>query len=117
MLLPGVALAQGSGAVGPAPTGGGAAGISAFEVTKTARVRVVSVSKDGPLVVRDEQGATVVAKLEKKVAVRADKGTELAGKKKIQLEDLEPGMLLKATYRASDMVVVELRILKEPKRA
>lgn len=109
-------FAQGSGgggAVGASPTtGGGVGSLSAFDTTKTIKLTVVAVQQDGTLLVKDEKGTTVVAKLDKKVTFRAEKGTELAGQKHIRINDLMPGMLVKATYRTTDLVVVELRILK-----
>ena len=120
MIVPVLAFAQGSGgrqeSSSPPAAGSNGSPIQAFETTKSIKLRLVAVRNDGTLAVTDEKGAPLTAKVDKKVAIRADKGTELSGQKHIQLSSLEPGMLLKVTYRTSDQVVVELRILKEPKK-
>jgi hypothetical protein len=113
-----LSFAQGSGAVAPAPSGGASSGldIGAFEVTKTIKLRFVSAAKDGTtIVLAEENGTQYSTKLAKKVSISAEKGAEYAGKKKLGLDNLEPGMLLKVTYRASDHAVLELRILKKKK--
>lgn len=122
MMAPALMFSQGSGSVGgggvvgsASPRGNGS--FAGFEVTKTIKLRVVAVQKDGTLLVKDERGNPLIAKLDKKVVVRAEKGTEFAGQKHIKIDNLEPGMFVKATYRTSDAVVVELRILREPKKA
>ena len=122
VLAPVVLSAQGSGGVSPSGVGGGAGsaggiGGSPFDVTKTIKVRLVEIAKDGAIVVADNNGARHSVKLDKKVRIRADKDTEFAGKKNIEQDDLQPGMFLKMTYRASDLVALELRILKKPAKA
>ena len=118
VLAPVVLSAQGSGGVSPSGVGSaGGIGGSPFDVTKTIKVRLVEIAKDGAIVVADNNGARHSVKLDKKVRIRADKDTEFAGKKNIEQDDLQPGMFLKMTYRASDLVALELRILKKPAKA
>lgn len=122
LLAPMIALGQGSGGISPASVGaGGGAGAdigsSPFEVTKTIKLRLVEAPKDGKIVVVEENGTKHLVALAKKLRIRADKFTEFGGKKKISQDDLQPGMLLKITYRASDFVALELRILNEPTKS
>lgn len=120
VLAPAILAAQGSGGVSPSGVGGGGTGgidNSAFEVTKTIKLRLIAIPKDGTILVAEDNGVKRSVKLDKKLRIRADKDTEFAGKKNITQDDLQPGMLLKITYRASDFVALELRILKAPAKA
>lgn len=119
VLAPAILAAQGSGGVSPSGVGGGTGGIdnSAFEVTKTIKLRLIAIPKDGTILVAEDNGVKHSVKLDKKLRIRADKDTEFAEKKNITQDDLQPGMLLKITYRASDFVALELRILKAPAKA
>lgn len=111
----GAALAQGSGSVGP-PPGGGDGGLQApFEVVKTASVKYVSAAEDGNSIIVEAEGKKLSMKLDKRYQIKANKGTEFAGKKRIELADLQAGILLKVTYRVSDMTAIELRVVQEKK--
>jgi len=119
LLAPSCALAQGSGgappSVGPGVGGPGGAALSSdspFLVTKTIVVKLASTPKDDKVLSVLVDGKLNDAKLDPKVRIKADKGTEYSGKKKIAVSDLQAGMELKLTYRADNLVVVEIRILK-----
>jgi hypothetical protein len=115
-----LASAQGSGGGSTGVGGGGGStdfGTSGFDVLKTVQLHVVEVRPDGGVVVVDEAGTRVAVKLDKHYVIKANKGTELAGKKKLAIADLQAGMLLKITYRAADLVAVELRIVKDAEKS
>lgn len=110
----GAAWAQGSGSVVPPSSGGG--GIqSPFEVVKTLTVKYVSAGEDGKTIIVEAEGKKFSMKLDKGYQIKANKGTEFAGKKHIELADLQPGITLKVTYRLTDMTASEIRIIQERK--
>ncbi len=117
LMIPVAAVAQGSGSVTPSTGTVGPGGGDPFEVTKTIKLTVVEVRANGTIAVKDETGQAVVVKVEKSVSISAEKGTELAGQKKMKIDRLEPGMVIRATYRVSDNIVVAIRILKVKKVA
>ncbi len=111
----GAAWAQGSGSVGPPPGGGDGGLQTPFEVVKTVSVKYLSAGGDGNSIIVEAEGKKLSMKLDKRYKIKANKGTEFAGKKRIELADLQAGILLKVTYRVSDMTAIELRILQEKK--
>ena len=113
LMIPVAAMAQGSGSVGPS----GAGDAFGFDTTKMVKLTVIAVRPEGTIEVKDDFGRVYVAKVSKGLAVTAEKGTELSSQKKMKIDRLEPGMLIRATVRTSDNVLVAIRILKDAKAA
>lgn len=112
------AFAQGSGSVSApsAPsTGGGYNGPdSPFAVTKSVSGKIVEIHKEA-VIVELADGSKRLVKLPKALHIKADRDSELAGKKKLAAEDLSEGLPVKVTYRAEDNIALEIRVLKSLK--
>lgn len=109
----GLAAAQGSGNVpltelGTADTNSD----SPFLVTRTLAGKILRIKKDVHetlIVVEDSQGRLGVFTVNQKSRFKADKNTEYAGKKRISVDDLEVGQLVKVTFVPDTGRVVQLR--------
>jgi len=114
LVLPGVLLAQGSGSIHrmPDPAGvGGSLGPAPFMVTRQVDGKIAEVNAAQHLVViEDKNGKRVSFKLDDKTKLKADKKTEYAAKKNLQLSDFETGQPVRVTYLASNAMAVELRL-------
>lgn len=110
LTLPALALAQGSGSTAPRlPADHGTR--SAFDVTRSLKCKIVEV-KAHSIVVEERGGKRHEFTVESTTKLKADKKTELAGKKKIELNDLKSGYNVKIKYRASDQKLVEVRVVR-----
>jgi hypothetical protein len=110
LTLPALVLAQGSGSTAPSkPADHGTR--SAFDVTRSLKCKIVEV-KVHTLVVEDPGGKRHEFTVERTTKLKADKKTELAGKKKIELKDLKSGYNVKIKYRAADQKLVEVRVVR-----
>ena len=88
--------------MGPAP---------AFAVTRTLTGKIVGIdAAKNLLVVEDDGGKRHDFKLSKDTRFRADKQTELQGRKHISLGDFEVGAAVKITYFASGDTATEVRL-------
>ena len=109
----GLAIAQGSGNASLAELGTADSNSdSPFLVTRTLAGKVLRITKDGRetlIVVEDSQGRRGVFTLNQKSRFKADKNTEFAGKKRISVDDLEVGQLVKVTFVPDTGRVVQLR--------
>jgi hypothetical protein len=66
---------------------------------------------DDALVIRDEKtGKLFDFSLDPKTKIRADKGTDLAGRKNLSLVDFREGQAVRLKYRPSDGKPLELRL-------
>jgi hypothetical protein len=112
--LPAGALAQGSGSHGPVvrpPTYGGDS-LENFNVLRSFEGTLHAIDEKEAAVIVDEAktGRRVSFLLDRKVKLKADKKSELGGRKDLSLADLKPGQPVKLTVRTTDAVVVELRV-------
>ncbi len=107
LTLPAPALAQGSGSTAPS-TPGDHGTRSAFDVTRSLKCKIVGVQAHS-IVVEEPGGKRHEFTVESATKLKADKKTELAGKKKIELKDLKSGYNVKIKYRAADQKLVEVR--------
>ena len=111
----GFAFAQGSGSTAP-PTvprtiGDEMGSAPAFAVTRTLTGKIVGIdAAKNLLVVEDDGGKRHDFKLSKDTRFRADKKTELQGRKHISLGDFEVGAAVKITYLASGDTATEVRL-------
>lgn len=109
LFLPAVALAQGSGSTGSRPTYGSSS--PAYAVTRSVKGTVTTIEADrGLIVVKDKNGKMYEFKVDNKTKYKAEKKTELRGKKGISLADFQLGQPVKVTYRADDGTITELRL-------
>lgn len=109
LFLPAVALAQGSGSTGSRPTYGSSS--PAYAVTRSVKGTVTTIEADrGLIVVEDKNGKMHEFKVDNKTKYKAEKKTELRGKKGISLADFQLGQPVKVTYRADDGTITELRL-------
>jgi hypothetical protein len=111
--LPAAALAQGSGSHGPVvrpPTYGDS--LENFNVLRSFEGTLHAVDEKEGAVIVDEvkTGRRVSFLLDRKVKLKADKKSELGGRKDFSLADLRPGQAVKLTVRTTDAAVVELRV-------
>jgi len=112
---PRFAFAQGSGSTapttGPRTIGGDMGPAPAFAVTRTLTGKIVGIdAAKNLLVVEDDGGKRHDFKLSKDTRFRADKKTELQGRKHIALGDFEVGAAVKITYLASGDAATEVRL-------
>lgn len=82
-----------------------------FEVSRdvTGKILEIQVESHG-LVVEDKDGKRVAFKLDGNTQFKADKKTELYGRKSLKLQDFESGQMVRVTFRPSDNKVLELRL-------
>jgi hypothetical protein len=112
---PSLTLAQGSGSEPhrqPQPNGND--NTAPFEVTRSFVGRILEIRADShTLVVEDKNGKRVGFSVDEHTEFKAEKKTELAGRKKLKLDDFEKDQLVKVTVRASDSKVIEVRLQRE----
>ncbi len=99
-VTPSVARAQGSGAVGGDPSG-----LSAipFVVTRSVNGIVAEIEPKLRLIaIVDEKGRRHEFRVVADTRFFADKNTELAGKKELDLIDFQPGWPVRFTFRPDD---------------
>ncbi len=113
-----VSLAQGSGSVerSSPPSRGAHDAIPdvPFVVTRTVSGRIVEVNLDEhSIIVETKDGQFFKFGIDKKAKLKADKGTELGGKKSLLLADFLNGQLVKVTYIPAEKRVTEVRIRRE----
>jgi len=108
-----LAGAQGSGNAPLAELGSAdSSADSPFLVTRTLAGKLLWIKKDQHetlIVVEDGQGRRGVLTINQKTRFRADKKTEYSGKKRISVDDLEVGQLVKVTFVPDNGRVVEVR--------
>lgn len=110
MVMPAVALAQGSGSTKPA----GPKAERGHSVTRSIVARVADVDRQlGLLVVEDSGGNRHEFTVDANTRYRADRGTTLAGRTDLGLADFSSGQTVKVLFRASTGVAVEVR-LRQP---
>ena len=112
VLLPAAALAQGSGSTRGQPDTR-----SAFAVTRAVTGTIAEINADdGLLVVEDKKDRRYEFRVDSGRKFKADKKTELRGKKDIALSDFHTGRKVKVTYRANDGKVREVRLKRTKKK-
>jgi len=109
------AFAQGSGSTapttGPRTIGGDMGEAPAFAVTRTLTGKIVGIeAAQNLLVVEDDGGKRHNFKLSKDTRFRADKNTELQGRKHLSLSNFDVGAAVKITYLASGDTATEVRL-------
>ena len=109
------AFAQGSGSTapttGPRTIGGDMGEAPAFAVTRTLTGKIVGIeAAQNLVVVEDDGGKRHNFKLSKDTRFRADKNTELQGRKHLSLGDFDVGAAVKITYLASGDTATEVRL-------
>jgi len=123
-VLPALAFPQGSG-VAP-PSGDSVATVlnaealqndptsqNPFAVTRTVLGKVTMIGRENRLIVVEGKDRKSYAfRLGDKLRLKAEKGTEFAGKKDILLSDFEAGQFVKLTYIAANKTVTELKMLR-----
>ena len=116
-ILPAAALAQGSGSTGVPSTGGYSTGGSSFAVTRSVTGKVEKIAKDGFVLLDAKSGESFAVKVNEKTKYKADKKTELSGKKNLSLSDFRTGQTVRIRYRETDGTVTEVRLkrVKEEK--
>ncbi len=114
-IFPALALAQGSGSENrPLQTpqqqqGGGPT--NDFQVLRTFTGKILEISLDSHLlVVENKDGKNVQFKLDDHTKFKADKKTELQGRKNLKLDDFEKGQTVNVVFSPSDNRVVEVRL-------
>ncbi len=107
------ASAQGSGSVAGPPTVGLDTRDLPFAVVKDLTGTIVDINAKGELTLLLKNGKKQTVLLERMPKIRAERGTEYAGKKKIVPEDLTKGMLVRVTYRPEDNRALAVKILKD----
>lgn len=111
--LPGFAFAQGSGSTAPiaGPRGMPDEPATTFAVTRTLTGKIVKIdAAKNSLLVEDDNGKRHEFKLSKDTRFKADKKTELEGRKHIALGDFEEGAPVRITYLASGDTATEVRL-------
>ena len=111
--FPLMTLAQGSGHERPPTSQPGSlpANEAPFEVTKSFEGTILEIQLDARVVVvGDKDGKRERFKVDDRTAFKADKKTELAGRKALKIGDFETGQPVKVTFRASDNSVLEMRL-------
>jgi hypothetical protein len=99
----------------PAPTSSVATmgtGDPSVEVKRDVSGQIAQVNAaNNTVVVKDEKtGKRLAFHLDKHTKLKADKQTELAGRKSLSLADFKSGHFVKLTYRARDGKPLELRL-------
>jgi hypothetical protein len=99
----------------PAPASGIATmgtGNPSVEVKRDVTGQIAQInSTNNTVVVKDEKtGKRLAFHLDKHTKLKADKQTELAGRKNLSLADFKSGHFVKLTYRARDGKPLELRL-------
>ena len=113
-LFPAATLAQGSGSQPRQPQPIGNDTPAPFEVTRSFVGRILDIHTDShTLVVEDKNGKKVQFSVDEHTVFKADKKTELAGRKNLKLDDWEKDQLVKVTIRSSDSKVIEVRLERE----
>ncbi len=109
-VAPGSVFAQGSGSTGPGFPGGAGAPLA---VTRTINGIVAEIDPNLRLIaVTDEKGRRYEFRVTPETRFSADKNTELAGKKELDLVDFQPGWPVRFTFRPDDKskVLADLRL-------
>ncbi len=113
LVLPVLAIAQGSGSTSPSAS----RTPSAFAVTRSVTGTVAAINaEDGLIAVQDKNGNRLEFKVDNRTKFKADKRTELRGKKEISLCDFQKGQRIKVTYRAADWRATEVRLKRARKQ-
>ncbi len=100
---PASTLAQGSGSQPRQPQPYGNDTPAPFEVTRSFVGRILDIHTDShTLVVEDKNGKKVQFSVNEHTEFKADKKTELAGRKNLKLDDFQKDQLVKVTIRSSD---------------
>ena len=83
-----------------------------IEQTRTLKGKIERLRADeNALVIRDEKtGGLTTFWLDEGTKFKADKGTDLAGRKSLSLEDFRAGQPVRLKYRPSDGKTLELRL-------
>jgi len=111
---PASTLAQGSGSQPRQPQPYGHDTPPSFEVTRSFVGRILDIHTDShTLVVEDKYGKKVQFGVDEHTEFKADKKTELAGRKNLKLDDFQKDQLVKVTIRSSDSKVIEVRLERE----
>jgi len=112
---PALTLAQGSGSQPrqqPQPYGNDTP--APFEVTRSFVGKILEIHTDShTLVVEDKNGKKVQFGVNEHTEFKADKKTELAGRKNLKLDDFQKDQRVKVTIRSSDSKVIEVRLERE----
>jgi hypothetical protein len=111
---PASTLAQGSGSQPRQPQPYGNDTPAPFEVTRSFVGRILDIHTDShTLVVEDKNGKKVQFSVDEHTEFKADKKTELAGRKNLKLDDFQKDQRVKVTIRSSDSKVIEVRLERE----
>ena len=117
LVFPALALAQDNCSVkrpdipGQTIAGSSAADSTSFAVLSTFAGKISEIGLDSHLlVVEDKDGNSVRFKLDDHTKFKADKRTELEGRKHLKLDDFEKGQTVKVVFSPSDNRVFEVRL-------
>ena len=111
---PTLILAQGSGSEPRQPQPYGNDAPPPFEVTQSFVGKILEIRTDAhTFVVEDKNGKRVRFTVDDHTEYKADKKTELAGRKKLKLDDFQTDELVKVTLRSSDSKVIEVRLERQ----
>lgn len=114
LVSPALTLAQGSGSQPRQPQPHGSDSPAPFEVTRSFVGRILDIHTDShTLVVEDKNGKKVQFSVDEHTEFKADKKSELAGRKNLKLDDFQKDQLVKVTVRTSDSKVIEVRLERE----
>lgn len=114
LVSPVLTLAQGSGSEPRQPQPYGSDSPPPFEVTRSFVGKILDIHADAhTLVVEDKSGKKVQFSVDQHTEFKADKKTELAGRKNLKLDDFQKDQQVKVTVRTSDSKVIEVRLQRE----
>lgn len=112
--LPVIATAQGSGssegARHPSRSAGSEASESPFVVTRMVTAKIAEVNPEAGTLVLEVNGKFSKIKIDRRTRLKADKKTEMGGKKKLSLADFGVGQTVRVTYIPSEDRIVEVRL-------
>ncbi len=114
--LPAVVMAQGSGSTAepPTPRSSGVEDIATpFIVTRSVTAKIVEIDVEKGIFVVEHEGKLVNVKVDKKTRFKADKKSELGGRKSLSLADFFVGNTVKITFIPADGRIVEVRLRSE----
>ncbi len=119
VVLPAVALAQGSGAeVERPPSPSRSAADERFDapfiVSRSMTGKIVEVNaEERTIVIEEKGGKRYQFTLDRKTKLKADKQTLLSERKELALSDFEVGQLVKVTFIPAEKRVTEVRARRE----
>lgn len=88
--------------------------VDAFAITKNVKATLTAIDPESRQIsFRDDKRRELTFSFDKKVKVKAEEPKSFNGRKELRLDDLESGLNVKITYRESDKVITEIKVLKK----